>query len=440
MVIKIWSNFSKKKNSTKQPTGGTDVTVTLKQPTSILHPAFFTASIPASCNYIYCADFGRYYFVNDIVRVNKDMLEIHCDVDPMATAKSIIQASIFYIIRSASLYNGAVSDGEVIPTNDVVQAVQSSGDLLSNLNLNSQAYVARVVGKNGAKNYLVNDALLSAVFNSYLDVNNLDWSSPENALNALFVCMADPSSYIKSVKWFPFDLNSSGTETPYFGFVEYSGTTAVVSSVQDGTTTITIPARYYNDWRDFDSRFTQCNIFLPGVGTVGIDPKHLENNQLSVWYYSDVDTGAGVAVLADGTAIISTHGYQCGCDVPIGGLTGTNLISSLSSLARSGLSVSRVMSAAEDVVGAQMHPTDASMSAGGNRRYWQTNPEVIVSIVRLGSTGAPGATKGRPAMQTANLSGLSGYVQCDKASIDCPYTDTEKDQINAYLNSGFYIE
>ena len=45
MNIKVWSNFSKRKNSTKQPTGGSTITVTLKDQCSILSPVFILSTL-----------------------------------------------------------------------------------------------------------------------------------------------------------------------------------------------------------------------------------------------------------------------------------------------------------------------------------------------------------------------------------------------------------
>ena len=63
MNISYWTGFSKRKNSTKQPTSGTTATVYLKDDTSILNPTFDCTGVPDNVNYIYVSDFGRYYFI-----------------------------------------------------------------------------------------------------------------------------------------------------------------------------------------------------------------------------------------------------------------------------------------------------------------------------------------------------------------------------------------
>ena len=90
MNITYWTGYSKKKNSTAQPTSGTDATVYLKDNCSILNPVFDCQGVPDSVNYIYVSDFWRYYFVSDVVHMTADRIEIHCSVDVLATYKSQI--------------------------------------------------------------------------------------------------------------------------------------------------------------------------------------------------------------------------------------------------------------------------------------------------------------------------------------------------------------
>ena len=85
--------FSKRKNSTKQPTGsGTSYTVNLKSGTSYISPTLLL-EISGQPDYNYLEFEGWYYFVTDIISVRNDLWEIVCQVDPLATAKAAILAS-----------------------------------------------------------------------------------------------------------------------------------------------------------------------------------------------------------------------------------------------------------------------------------------------------------------------------------------------------------
>ena len=50
------------------------------------------------------------------------------------------------------------------------------------------------------------------------------------------------------------------------------------------------------------------------------------------------------------------------------------------------------------------------------------------------------ARKGRPVCKTQAISNHSGYVQCDDASVSIGGESWERDQINSFLNGGFFYE
>ena len=109
MTATFWSNFSKRNNSTKQPSGsGTSYTVYLKDNVSVLAPVFRIEGIDLTVTY--CQWNGRYYFVRDIVLSNNAIYEVHCEIDPMATWKSAIGSSSQYVLRSASQSDGTIVD------------------------------------------------------------------------------------------------------------------------------------------------------------------------------------------------------------------------------------------------------------------------------------------------------------------------------------------
>ena len=64
ITVTLYS-FTKRENSTKRPsTGGTDFSCTLIEDTSLMNPTFklSIANNPIGKNYVYVADFNRYYF------------------------------------------------------------------------------------------------------------------------------------------------------------------------------------------------------------------------------------------------------------------------------------------------------------------------------------------------------------------------------------------
>lgn len=115
MTIKFYKNLSEKnhldKNITQQ---GSDVTGTLRADCSVIDPVIaieeFTSFDLATCNYAYITEFGRYYFINNIV-CKGNLYEIHMHVDVLSTYKEEIRQNQAVVSRQQSKYNLYLQDG-----------------------------------------------------------------------------------------------------------------------------------------------------------------------------------------------------------------------------------------------------------------------------------------------------------------------------------------
>ena len=440
MNIKYWTGFSKRKNSTKVPTSGTDATVNLKDDCSILNPVFDCTGVSDDVNYIYVSDFGRYYYVSDVVHVTKDRIQIHCDVDVLATYKSQIGGTTAFIERSSSV-NLMLPDANVVATNEIVHTDVTEGDTVPGTNMGT--YAVRILGAEGLKTYEMPMGYIQAAFNSYYNTT-FTWTNIQDCLENLFTAIADPAKYIQSVKMFCVDIASGNSEQPAFGFIY--GTTAVpiCKEAVHKQMSITKPARYYNDWRDYDSRFTTASIRFPGVGDVDLDPKYLSTS-LSCWYDFDINVGSCRVTLMAGSKIIGIFDGVAGVDVPIGGLSGIGGMAAvpglLSSLSLDVTSfASDIVNSTKNIIEQGLQPPSNILNASGCISEWIQNPFVIVSVTHRGSTQIAPSNLGRPDMNNRTISSLSGYIKCANVSVDAPGYDAEKDAVNGYLNSGFYYE
>ena len=440
MKIKYWSGFSKRKNSTKQPTSGTEVTVYLKDDTSILNPTFDCTGVPATVNYIYCQDFGRYYFVDDVTRAGKDRLLVKCVSDPMATAKSTIGSSQFFVERSSAV-DLMLPDSNVIATNEIVHTDVTAGDVIPGTNLGT--YAVRTLGAEGLKTYEMALNQIQSIFNSYYNTT-FTWNNVEECIQNLVTAVADPAKYIQSVKMFCVDIASGTSEYPAFGFLTGTVSCPICKENLHKTVAITKPARYYNDWRDYDNRFTTASIRFPGVGDVDLDPKYLSQT-LSCWYDIDVNIGSCRVTLMAGAKIIGIFDGVAGVNVPIGGLSGLGGLAAVPGLLTSmsldvGSFIGDVTTATKNIIEDSLKPPTNILSAAGCIAEWIQYPFIIVSVSHRGTTEIAPSGLGRPDMNNRTISSLSGYIKCANASINIDLTDSEKDAINGYLNSGFYYE
>lgn len=106
---------SKRINSTSQTytSYATNVDVYLKEPCSSQTPVFRVTrsafgSNPLTFNY---AQWGSwYYWVDDIVYLTNDIIEIHCHLDPLATYKSAITSSYGLVIYGDSAHHNEYAD------------------------------------------------------------------------------------------------------------------------------------------------------------------------------------------------------------------------------------------------------------------------------------------------------------------------------------------
>ncbi len=124
------TNTTKKHNSTAVPTfAGSAIPCMLKEGSSIIDPVliFERANVGHTYNYVSIPDFGRYYFVNDIV-YDGARIYYHCSVDVLASFKSTIGASSAYVLRAAGASNGNIIDQYYPVSTRIDQQIDYLGD------------------------------------------------------------------------------------------------------------------------------------------------------------------------------------------------------------------------------------------------------------------------------------------------------------------------
>ena len=115
MTLKLYTNSSDRnhldKNITQQ---GSDISGTLRDDCSIVDPVITIQSVTgfnlASCNYTYITEFGRYYYITNIVCTGK-LYELHMHCDVLMSFKSQIRGNSAVIARNESTYNLYLADG-----------------------------------------------------------------------------------------------------------------------------------------------------------------------------------------------------------------------------------------------------------------------------------------------------------------------------------------
>lgn len=89
-------NLAKRRNSTKQPSKGTNITVNLKEGTSYFNPSFILNLNPTGFNYLSWDN--RYYYITNIENTRNGIYTISCELDALATYKSDILGTTAFVL------------------------------------------------------------------------------------------------------------------------------------------------------------------------------------------------------------------------------------------------------------------------------------------------------------------------------------------------------
>lgn len=460
MTVKYWTNYTKKKNSTAQPSGilANTLTVNLKEGTSVETPTFLVSGDILECSYVQA--FGsKYYFVTDIKSVRKGLTEISCRMDPLATHKTEIGNYTALIERSAAHYDSKYPDPLVSIMNDeVVNDTAASVSFFSK----TGCYAVSVLNDSGyggtgfTTTYIMSTENVVRLSN-YINTNwgsaatdVLDW------LQATFLRTADS---VISCIWIPISYDSiSGSEyLVRVGVDNISGcygkpvsSTNIASSSAES---ITIP-HYYSDFRKF-SPYTQCKLFIPMYGCIDINPGDFSDDVIKVGFYLDLTTGDCLAIITDGSdEMVTNVRYNAGVSCPVGrvasDVTGTlgGIFSTASAIgmARAGGQYAAIHGIAAAAAGVNTLATatgvtPAVQGSRGGRAMADLMSLRCITVAKKTQDPATLLTEaGRPCMDRYQISNCSGFVKCVNASISIDGIDSERDEINDFLNNGFYYE
>lgn len=130
MTVVLQTNNSENNKIRKSITTIVTKTGSLRESTSIVNPKILVQGDLTSlknCNYMTISDFGRSYFVTDIVAVGKGVVELtgHCDV--LSSFSSQILSNTAVILRQENSFNRYLNDSKFMTyqNNNIKTAVLS---------------------------------------------------------------------------------------------------------------------------------------------------------------------------------------------------------------------------------------------------------------------------------------------------------------------------
>ena len=481
-----FGTFSKRRNSTKQPASLSDQrTVRLKETTSVDHPTFILTGDQFDYNY---AQWGsRYYFIEDIRSAHNGLTEFDCILDVLATYKTEILASTQFVSYSSNISSIWLPDSRIpLQRNTTIASAETSLNFLFTA---GGFYVLSAIGDgDGCKTWVTDISNIKKMINNisqWKDTvgntikNALPYSQPttdmqayQNLTEAIIGtgvvgnAYTDAPNCIRSCIWVPFFISfftEGGGETIKLGAFD-TGATAYECKTSPVTrsASITIPWQY-SDWRR-----TVCEdvyLYLPLVGMVNIPSDEIVNESSITIEWSATATDGCIAYrITAGNQVIGTYGANCAVNYPIG----------ISQQASAGEIVQTAFEGAHKTITAGLHAAHPLAGAATKADAIFTGIDAVYDTIDAALTrhntciggigGGAGTglslyakcftvahptvinpsdmiqTMGGPTMKPVLLSSCTGYCQCVNAHVDAPAMASELDAIDAFLNSGFYIE
>lgn len=461
MQITVYKNFSKRINSTKQPTGGTTVNVVLKSPCNILSPVFEINSTDFDINYV--GAFGNYYYA-DIKSLDANRIEISCTLDHLATYKSNISSYTGLVEYTSASSDIMITDPRNTPTCEVANAhVSAPFDFSTDT---TGCYILGVAAKGGVKQgattwYAISKTGLSDVCDKVYDSGL--WTQMWNQF-------AGVQNAIISSFWVPFSLTfvstyfSAGTVDVFqIGDETVSAADCynIISRIHTGSDvsiTATFPYQFggvQTPCYVYKAPYCTATLYLPFVGEVEL-PVDIaaDNPKFIISYQMDILTGDIIYYLhGDEAGLIATYTGNFASKIPVAGAS------------YDAIGVVRgAMTAAMGGIGALMNPAAGAgamlagignvtqslrltsqsngsiSSALGGLLYDEAKIDVHIALPAEPTLDAWKAEQGMPYFKVATLSSLSGFIKCHNASISIPGDGSEQQIVNGYVNGGFYLE
>ena len=459
--------FSKRRNSTKIPTGaGTVKDCKLKDNCSVHDPVILLANSPTLYDYAYIGTWGRYYFVHDIVSVANGLTEYHLTEDVLASNKTAIGSTVAHIAYASDHYNEFIVDPRMqvstatAPQSVLVNAIGTAPASIFNQDhflltvFNDAGYTASGV----CSTYYMTDSELVSLIN---------WMCDDTIMHTLGTFFnGNPLSAISSCKWIPYTINpahlSALHTTVKIGTLDSQVEAKEVMIYNRETYGYKMQWDFHQDFRRV-SPYTKGLLYLPGIGNVEVNLADFIGSDYMYIKVNIEDITGDVTYYVHNKLgnIIATYACNVASDIPIGWTTsnasgvgnsiigtiggaGVALVGALSGNAIAAVGgVSTAIASASNVALASNQKT-TTVTGGLGSRSVSAEPAIKFTVF-VASTMNPEsadyiATLGRPVGEVHAINTHSGFVQTIDAHVSLAGSEQEMQEVNDFLNSGIYYE
>lgn len=503
MQVYFYKSFGKRRNSTKRPniTNPAQYDILdckLKEDCSEHDPVFVLNTNEFGYIYAYVPAWHKFYYTDDVTSRANSLTEYTMTEDQLASYKFNIGATNARILYCSNGYDKMIIDSRIqVKSNRNISMASgavpvvsgTTGYIMTVFNTAygnpstgfSTSYLLSEAGMSKARLWLRQSGISSAI-SHYMDGQFLD---------AIFECYWIPyfSELIsgqnpmatQTTQLVIGDSYSSQGSTP----VDFdAGELYVIQGhpIISHSNVIGTGLRY-TDFRKFEP-YTTAAIYLPGVGTISINRNEWQASNIIVNSYIEVLNGDIKYVLeTESGSIISECNSNIAARCPLGAVVtnGSGVMSGIGqtlagavALAGSaaaavgsggaaaplaaGAAIATISGIANTVMSANQHMP--SISGGNTNRLASLIPTIEYYELSVNTEDPDDASyitlHGRPYNGVNTISIAAGvvspcYIQCIDAHVDPSASDTafgivtyptlrEQEEINNYLNTGFYFE
>ena len=492
MIIRIYHLLEKDINSTELPSYGNnyssheDLDCQLFEPCSIVAPRIRLV-LPmayniADVNYAYIDQFRRYYWVQDAEWIEGCWI-LSLNVDVLSSFKTDIGSSYQYVVRSASSYDGSITD-TLYPPNGVTSHKWISMLNLTNPfspNIANGSFIVGIVGEAdtdvgrfGAVNYYQFNLAQFNDFINALMANTGDWLQIANAsINDLksntLKTILNPMQYITSCQWFPIPANGTDkTSDIKFGWWKITGITHKNPPTSGGYPadngligfSVTSSERHPQAARgSYLNRepYTTYKMYMPMCGYIDMPGRIIaKSGYVGVAYRIDLASGNAMLDVYGKPTDTSPTEYpimrtntKISIDVPIAQIavdtvgtakSGANTIIGAVTDAITGNiggMISGLINGGIDTAVKASQPIANIMPSTGSLAPYLQPPAILCEYQNIADEAQTLA--GRPLCSYVQLSTLSGYILCNTGHVELHGgLQGEIEQVESFLRSGFF--
>ena len=428
----FYSGFSKRDNSTKQPSGGTDYTVMFKEAFSIIGGTVkLQVNFDTAKNYTAAKYGNNFYKVVDVISTNNNIVEITLALDVLATYKSAIAGYTCLIERAPVDSEIAyLPDNTISPNLDLDASVKQIDFPISPFG-DGVCVKVTTIGATNAQCYYMSVANLGTLLTSVELAN----------------AFSDLSQFIKSIEIVPIPLETviaqglTPSENVMLGNQHINVSCyAIVSAglVYTKTQTITISdALYkYTDARKIQSDYTKWIVTMNNTD-FEIPAELNTSSEIIIKVQLDLITLDALATISVETKLIGSTQSTVG--VPYAYNSSDPMLKSIVSAMIS--SKGNILLGAAKAYNESVHAVDGVTPPGGSLSA--VNFPVIKAVLyEHESTEKSPSTNGYPyhKVNTINSINVNGFYKFENPSIPIAALSSVRDTVNGFLSQGFYYE